>query len=356
MNGNLVAVLLLGLFAGGVTCAAVQGGLLAGLITRQRAGKPTSGARRVTATATASRSERLADDLAPVGGFLAGKLVSHALLGAVLGVVGGALPLSAPVMAAVQVAAGLLVIGFGLAQLGLRSLRWLVIEPPASWGRFLRGRSRSQSALAPAILGFFSFVIPCGTTISVATLALTSGSAAAGAATMAAFVIGTVPLFTALGYLARKAATAWRGRLAGATGALILLLGIVTFDGGLKALGSPLAPSGMIRAAWSSLTAPEPADTSVVTQAAGTQEVVLTARTGEYTPGNIQLKAGAPTTLIVRSDDAQGCVRMFLIPSLGIQQVLPVTGDTRIDLGAVKPGTIDFTCGMGMYSGTLTIV
>jgi hypothetical protein len=31
---DLVAVLLTGLFAGGVSCAAVQGGLLAGLITR----------------------------------------------------------------------------------------------------------------------------------------------------------------------------------------------------------------------------------------------------------------------------------------------------------------------------------
>jgi len=34
---NLAAVLVTGLFAGGVSCAAVQGGLLTGLITRQKA-------------------------------------------------------------------------------------------------------------------------------------------------------------------------------------------------------------------------------------------------------------------------------------------------------------------------------
>src|SRR6266704_2077741 len=34
---NLGAVLVTGLFAGGVSCAAVQGGLLTGLVTRQRA-------------------------------------------------------------------------------------------------------------------------------------------------------------------------------------------------------------------------------------------------------------------------------------------------------------------------------
>lgn len=43
---NLVSVLLLGLLAGGVSCAAVQGGLLAGLVSRQhRPGPDTPGTR-----------------------------------------------------------------------------------------------------------------------------------------------------------------------------------------------------------------------------------------------------------------------------------------------------------------------
>ncbi|WP_425299117.1 cupredoxin domain-containing protein [Nocardia cyriacigeorgica] len=43
------------------------------------------------------------------------------------------------------------------------------------------------------------------------------------------------------------------------------------------------------------------------------------------------------------------------MPSLDIQKVLPTTGETRIDLGILRPGRLDYTCGMGMYSGTLTI-
>jgi hypothetical protein len=42
---NLGAVLVTGLFAGGISCAAVQGGLLTGLVTRQR-GAATDPARR----------------------------------------------------------------------------------------------------------------------------------------------------------------------------------------------------------------------------------------------------------------------------------------------------------------------
>jgi sulfite exporter TauE/SafE len=55
-------------------------------------------------------------------------------------------------------------------------------------------------------------------TLSVAALALTSGSDLSGGATMAMFVLGTSSLFALLGYAARRAATAWRGRLTVLTG------------------------------------------------------------------------------------------------------------------------------------------
>ena len=31
------------------------------------------------------------------------------------------------------------------------------------------------------------------------------------------------------------------------------------------------------------------------------------------------------------------------------------TGETRIDLGVLQPGRLDYSCGMGMYSGIVTI-
>jgi hypothetical protein len=61
-----------------------------------------------------------------------------------------------------------------------------------------------------------------------------------------------------------------------------------------------------------------------------------------------------PTTLVVRSAGAQGCVRSFVIHDE--QTILPVDGETRIDLGVLQPGRLDYTCGMGMYTGFFTIV
>jgi uncharacterized protein len=335
------------LFAGGVSCAAVQGGLLTGLITRQRA----------TAAAPVSQAVRrdwraqLGDDLAPVSGFLIGKLVSHAVLGALLGALGSVVELSVGVRTWLHIGAGVLIIVFGLAQLGVPAFSRVVIEPPASWMRIVRKRTRSQAAFAPALLGLATVLIPCGVTLSVEALALTSGSALAGAATMAVFVVGTGPLFAILGYAARKAATAWRGRLAAVTGVIVFGIGLYTLNGGLELAGSPLAAS---RIAETAGFTDSPADTTSASTAGGRQTVVITARTGSYSPDNVQVRSGVPTTLVVESDDAQGCVRSFVIRDE--QKVLPVRGETRIDLGVLQPGRFDFACGMGIYTGHLTIV
>jgi sulfite exporter TauE/SafE len=339
---NLAAVLLTGLLAGGLSCAAVQGGLLAGLITRQHA---------ATAHPPGWRAQ-LGDDLAPVGGFLAGKLSSHTLLGALLGALGGAVQLSIGARTGLQIAAGLLVIVFGLAQLGAPGFRHIVIEPPLSWMRIVRNRARSQAALAPALLGLATVLIPCGVTLSVEALALTSGSALSGAAIMAVFVLGTGPLFAALGYAARRAATAWRGRLAVLTGLVVLGMGLYTLNGALELAGSPLAATRIAQSVFGDT----PADASTVSTQDDQQTVVITARTGSYSPENVEVRAGVPTTLVVRSDNAQGCVRSFVISSRNVQEILPVRGETRIDLGVLAPGTLHYACGMGMYTGILTIV
>lgn len=341
---NLVPVLATGLFAGGVSCAAVQGGLLTGLITRQRAAAGDNTTQR-------DWRGRLGDDLAPVGGFLAGKLVSHTALGALLGALGSAVDISVGFRTWLQIGAGVLVVVFGLAQLGVPGFRRIVIEPPISWRKIVRGRARSQSTLAPAVLGFVTVLIPCGVTLSVEALALTSGSALMGAATMAVFVLGTAPLFAVLGYAARKAATAWKGRLGVVTGVAVVAMGLYTLNGGLELAGAPFAASRIAEAASSNDT---PADTSAVSVVDGKQTVVITARTGAYSPDIVQAQSGLPTTLVVKSDEAQGCVRSFVVRDQ--QKVLPVTGETRIELGVLQPGRLDYACGMGMYTGVINVV
>jgi len=140
-----------------------------------------------------------------------------------------------------------------------------------------------------------------------------------------------------------------------ATGLVALGMGLYTFNGGLTLAGSPLAARNLPQTlGWTA--GPAVADPSVVHVADdGRQEVVVTARPGSYRPGNIAVKAGIPTTLVMRSQGNDGCTRAFVIPSLDKQWTLPENGDTRIDLGVLQPGKLRYTCAMGMYTGQLTI-
>jgi plastocyanin domain-containing protein len=92
----------------------------------------------------------------------------------------------------------------------------------------------------------------------------------------------------------------------------------------------------------------------VATVAGGHQTVTITATSDGYSPAAVHAQAGIPTTVLIQSDDAQGCIRAFTVPDLDIQQILAATGQTRVEIGTLHPGTLAYACGMGMYTGTIT--
>lgn len=376
---SLWAVLVTGLLAGGASCAAVQGGLLAGTVARRRDTETVtrsnarrrdtgtvarSNARRRDADSAARRSARptaeaptSAQDALPVAGFLAGKLVSHAALGALLGLVGAAVEVGFRTRAGLQVAAGVVMVVLAADLLGLRIVRRLVPEPPAAWSRLVRRSGSWGGGLGPALLGFATVLIPCGVTLSMQLLAVASGSALAGAAIMATFVIGTSPLFAVIGYLARRSTAALRGRLGVLSGVAVLVAGLVSLNSGLTLWGSPVTVSSALRSlvtggssGGDSSTAAAAAPTA---GADGVQRLVIEARSTGYSPSRVSAQAGVPTELVVKTNGNQGCTRAMVFPALRIQKVLPATGETPIALGKLSPGTHRFTCTMGMYSGSI---
>ncbi|MBT2476835.1 sulfite exporter TauE/SafE family protein [Streptomyces sp. ISL-94] len=323
-----------GLFAGGASCAAVQGGLLAGAVGRR-------------STEWSKQRWERSGLFAPVGAFLGAKLVSHTLLGAALGLIGAAIQPGPRTQAVLTVAAGVLMVFFALDMFGVQAVRRFVPRTPASWGRRVRRSAKSTAVTTPAVLGFLTVLIPCGVTLSVELIAVTSGTPVTGAGVMAGFVLGTGPLFAVLGFFLRSAARLWQGRLTLVTAAVVLLVAVWTLGSGLRLSG------WWPTAAPAAVAAEAPAET-VVLKPDGTQTVTVQARTTSYTPGAVTAKAGVPTTLVVTTMNTGGCIRAFVVPDLGIQKILPTTGKTTIELGTRTPGTLSFTCGMGMYGGQIT--
>ncbi len=323
-----------GLLAGGASCAAVQGGLLASAVARRH-------------RALSDDQHRHVGPFAPVGAFLGAKLVSHTLLGAALGIVGAAIQPSPRVQALLLIGAALLMVLFALDLLGVSAVRRFVPRPPASWGQRVRRSTKSTSAITPAILGFLTVLIPCGVTLSMELVAITSGSLLGGAAVMAGFVLGTGPLFAIIGVVLRSAARWWQGRLSLATAVLIFAVAIWTLTSGVRLGG--WWPDGPTPAEAASVV---PAQT-VRAAPDGRQIVTIQAHSNGYRPEVVTAKAGVPTTLVVATNRTGGCVRSFVVPDLDKQIILEPTGEASVDLGTPKSGTLSYSCGMGMYGGRI---
>lgn len=81
----------------------------------------------------------------------------------------------------------------------------------------------------------------------------------------------------------------------------------------------------------------------------GRQTIDIAAK-GGYTPNYIEAKAGVPTDLRVLTNGTYDCSSSILIPSLGYQKMLEATGVETVSLTAEQAqGTLEGTCGMGMY-------
>jgi len=94
--------------------------------------------------------------------------------------------------------------------------------------------------------------------------------------------------------------------------------------------------------------APVQAEASNVSIVDGKQIVSVRVK-GGYLPGTSSVKAGMPTVLRFETRATYDCSSQVRIPSLGIDRILPPTGTTDIALGTLQPGTLEGTCGMGMY-------
>ena len=169
---DLWVIFLTGLTVGGLTCLAVQGGLLASVIAAKEEEEIEKGVNN-------------RNTIFPTLVFLSTKLVAYTILGFILGAFGGALNISPNVQIIMQFIAGLYMIAVALNLLNVHPIfRYVVIQSPRFLTRIVRNQSKSKDLFAPAFLGAVTIFIPCGTTLAMEALAISSANAFFGAAIM----------------------------------------------------------------------------------------------------------------------------------------------------------------------------
>lgn len=94
--------------------------------------------------------------------------------------------------------------------------------------------------------------------------------------------------------------------------------------------------------------------TVAATPAAGgeRQEITVVVR-GGYTPAAIRVRVGQPVRLLFDRQETSSCSEEVVLPDFGIRTFLPANRETAVDLTPARPGSYEFTCGMGMLRGKL---
>jgi uncharacterized protein len=251
--------------------------------------------------------------------------------------------------------------------------------------RYIRRTAKSGAGqfITPLFLGGLTVLIPCGVTQAMMALAIGTGNPFEGAAIMAAFTLGSSPLFFGLAYLATQLGQRLEGGFMQIVALIVFVLGLVSIDGGLALLGAPFT----VTRATNVMTAPalppqaqpnlpaQPAPQTLTDPAMAPAQPQPTpfanpAQVGpQVAPGNVvninvldygynppisRAKAGQPVQLNLITSKTYGCTLAFVIPALNLSQLLPETGATTLELPPQPAGSVlYYTCSMGMFGGQI---
>jgi sulfite exporter TauE/SafE len=354
---QIMVAFVTGLTTGGLSCLAVQGGLLAGTLAHQIEEDYTQQAvqRKPNKKNKAQMQTPVRSNTAlPILLFLGAKIVAYTLLGALLGLLGSYLSLSPATRAIMMIAIGIFMVGNALRMFNVHPIfRYFSFEPPKFIRRYIRRTAQGADTMTPLFLGFLTVFIPCGITQAMMAAALGTGSALMGAALMFAFTLGTSPIFFLIAYLTTELGSRMEKYFMRFVAAVVLVLGLVTVNGGLNILGSPLSFQNMSRGLIPSAEA-SASKTGDAVPVAVDGELILQVENDGYFPQTLKAPAARDVTLNLVTNKTYSCSRDFVIPALNFYQLLPDTGTVQVSIPAQAKGSkLYFTCSMGMYTGQI---
>lgn len=335
---------LTGLTTGGISCFAVQGGLLAASLSNK---KMASGLRKLKPSGQKDT----------ILFFLLAKLVAYILLGALLGALGSKLSITPKFQGFMQILAGLFMLVTVGKLLDLHPFfRYFTITPPKSIYRILRKKSLDEGSYSAGILGALTVLIPCGVTQSMMLLSVASGSAFLGAAILGMFILGTTPVFYVMGVASGEIMK--RNSLKYIASLIIFFLAITSINTGQILRGSVHTLQNYYAVAIGKLDEEKADNGQVLAKLSedGKQQVNIKVKEAGYESDVKTLKAGMPVSLKLKTEYIYTCARAFTIPEYNISKILPETGETIIEFTPTKKGMLTYTCSMGMYTGYFNVI
>lgn len=354
---DFLLIFFTGLTTGGLSCLAVQGGLLASIISNQKKQELENDPNSNNKNHKLKEIDSL--DWMPVLLFLVAKLISHTILGFILGLAGSFITLSLDAKLFFQAITAIFMFASAMNLMNIHPIfRYLSFQPPKWIRKMIKGNSKKSYLFAPFVLGLMTIFIPCGVTQAMEVLAINSGNPFIGAATMFAFVLGTMPLFAILGIATAKLSETWNSIFSKVAGYALILMAVYTLNGVLVVMNSPITVQKITQPItyFFSNDRFEQNNTNTIAIKDGVQIVNIKVLSQGYSPSYTRVKKGVPVELTLTSNGTYSCALSFVFREFGIRASLKSTDQQTFTFTPNKVGRHVFTCSMGMYSGILEVV
>lgn len=335
---SLPVVFLVGLTAGLSTCMALVGGLILGISARHAEVHPE-------ATPMQKFRPHLFFNLGRIGGY--------ALLGGVLGGLGSVLQLSGGTLGIMTIIVGIVMLFLGMKLVGIfPRMENKSISLPSGISKMLgiKKHEKEYSHRGSVITGALTFFLPCGFTQAMQLYAISTGSFVQGALIMGVFALGTAPGLLGVGGLTSVIKGIFAQRFFKFAGLVVVILAFFNIANGYNLTGWQFG-SWFVANRAQTVQGNDPN----VRLENGVQVVTMAEVAGGYSPNRFTIRKGVPVRWVIDAQAPYSCASSLVVSSLNIRKTLKA-GENIIEFTPQKMGTIPFSCAMGMYTGSFTVV
>lgn len=247
-----------------------------------------------------------------------------------------------------KIIAGLFMVVMGINMLGIIPvLRKLQIRFPKKLANKISKKRRRENR--PFFVGLLNGLMPCGSMQSMQIIALGSGNPVSGAAAMLMFSLGTVPLMLGFGSVVSALGKKYSRAVTQIGCILVVVLGLAMLSQGVSLSGVNIDRTGLTSGKTGEL------NTAEISTSGDMQYVDSELDFGSYP--EITVYSGIPVkwTIHVPEEVINGCNYKMVLSAYGITHEF-TPGENVIEFTPGEPGTVSYTCWMGMINGKINII
>jgi len=320
-NLNLITVLILGMVASISTCMATSGALFL------------------------STTRKNSNNFKQAVYFSSGRIISYAVFGFIAGLIGSVIITNFKFGSGLTLLAALFMILLGLDMLKIVSFAKIIpYGASASIFRKLENRLIKDPHKSAFFLGLITYFLPCGFTQATQVYALGLASPWQSSLTMAVFALGTAPAILFIGSLRNLLKSTFYQYFMKVVAVGVLILGLYYVTNFLSIYG--------INLGFNQTNSGNSAGVNVEN---GKQIINMEVVNSGYVPNYFTVKKGVPVKWIIDGKNVFGCQGYLVVPSLSVSKALN-EGQNLIEFTPTETGTINFSCGMGMYRGRIEVI